>query len=322
MRPRFRLAAVATIAALASVGGLLAAVPAGATGHDISTNSIADPGFSKFGATYHVQGTGGRVPMYKSTALSTRFSFVGNAFTAARLSGYTNVWAPHVTQRNGKYFLFFAADRPGAEHCIYWAVSSTNAAESYSAPKLLLCAANRPGESWEAIDPSTFETAANNTYLVWRSGHIQPADFPVGDYKIQAVMLRFSGSTVSLAPGAARVTMLSVENKAVMEAPDLIRYNNKVYLFISRGDYRNSSYHTDVYIAPTIHDQFRLLRTVMATGQGFGSGPGGAEVAGIGNNQTGIAWHFRDGAGQRHARVGVIEWRRVGASVDYAPYVV
>lgn len=315
--------AVVATAAVACTGSLLAAVPAGATGHTISSDSVADPGFSRYGSSYYVYGTGPRaqnVPIYKGATVSRPFAFAGYAFSGSRLNGYSKIWAPHVTQRNGKYFMFFTASRNGARHCIYWAVSSTNTANSYSTPKLLLCATNRPGETWEAIDPSTYETVENNTYLVWRSGHIQ-SNFPIGDYQIRAVMLRFSGSSVSLAAGAPRIKLLGTENGTVIEAPDIIRYGGKVYLFVSRGDFRYSGYKTDVYIADSIHSSFRFLRHVMASGQGFGSGPGGAEVLGVSSTQTRIAWHFRDGSG-RHTRVGVVQWRKSSPVASYVPYVV
>ncbi len=134
------------------------------------------------------------------------------------LDGYSKIWAPHVIKRGGRFFMFFTASLNGGLHCIYSAVSSTNAPRSYSRPTLLLCAANRKGETWEAIDPGTYETAAGNTYLVWRSGHIQP-DFPVGDYQIRAAMLSFSGSSVSLTTGTPRMKLLEVENETVVERP-------------------------------------------------------------------------------------------------------
>ena len=324
MRSPIRSALVAAAAAMCCVGSLLAAPSADATGHKISSDSVADPGFSRFGSSYYVYGTGPKaqnVPIYSSSTITADFDLDGYAFRTARLDGYSAIWAPHVINRNGRYFMFFTASLNGGRHCIYWAVSSTNAARSYSSPTLLLCAANRRGETREAIDPSTYETAAGNTYLVWRSGHIQP-DFPIGDYQIRAAMLSFSGSSVTLTAGSPRIKLLGVENETVVEAPDIIRYDGKVYLFVSRGDFRNSSYRTDVYIADSIHDEFRFLKNLMSTGQGFGSGPGGAEVLeGSDNGPTYIAWHFRNSSG-RHTRVGVISWTKTSPVAAYVPSVV
>lgn len=314
---------VAAAVAVVSVSSLLTAPSADATGRTISSDSVADPGFAAYGSFYYVYGTGPKgqnVPIYRGTTVAKPFSFAGYAFRAAKLDGYSKVWAPHVVKRNGTYFMFFTASHHGARHCIYWAVSSTNRANSYSTPKLLLCAANRPGETWEAIDPSTFRSAAGHTYLVWRSGHIQ-SNFPIGDYQIRAVALSFSGSSVTVTPRAARIKLLGVENGTVIEAPDMIRYDGKVYLFVSRGDYRNSSYRTDVYISDSIHHRFHLLKHLMSSGHGFGSGPGGAEVLGVTGTSTRIAWHFRDAAGRRHTRVGVVRWSKSGAPASYVPSV-
>lgn len=323
MRSPLRTVLTAAAAAVALVGPLLVAPTASATGHTISSDSIADPGFSAYGSTYYVYGTGPKaqnVPIYTGSSISSPFSLAGYAFSSSRLDGYSKVWAPHVTKRNGRYFMFFTASHNGGRHCIYWAVSSTNTARSYSTPKLLLCATNRPGETWEAIDPSTYETAAGNTYLVWRSGHIQ-SDFPIGDYQIRAVELTFSSSSVKPASGAPRIKLLGVENQTVIEAPDMIRYGGKVYLFVSRGDYRDSSYKTDVYMADSIHDPFRFVKHLMASGQGYGSGPGGAEVLGLDSDTTRIAWHFRDASG-RHTRLGVVTWSKSSPVGAYLPSVV
>ncbi|HEY5821157.1 MAG TPA: family 43 glycosylhydrolase [Propionibacteriaceae bacterium] len=314
---------MAAAAAAIWVSAFLTAPSASATGYTISSDSLADPGFATYGSTYYVYGTGPKaqnVPIYTSTTVTEPFDFAGYAFRSASLNGYSKVWAPHVVSRGGKYFMFFTASLNGGRHCIYWAVSSTNTSNSYSTPKLLLCAANQPGETWEAIDPSTYKTAAGNTYLVWRSGHIQ-SNFPIGDYQIRAAMLSFSGSSVTVTSGAPRIKLLGIEDGTVIEAPDLIRYDGKVYLFVSRGDYRDSSYRTDVYIADSIHDEFRFLKQLMASGQGFGSGPGGAEVLGVTSTTTRIAWHYRNSSG-RHTRVGVISWTKTSPVASYVPSVV
>jgi hypothetical protein len=314
---------VAAPGALCCVGSPLAVPTADATGHKISSDSVADPGFSRFGSSYFVYGTGPKaqnVPIYRGATVSEDFDRTGFAFPSASLDGYSKIWAPHVIKRGGRFFMFFTASLNGGLHCIYSAVSSTNAPRSYSRPTLLLCAANRKGETWEAIDPGTYETAAGNTYLVWRSGHIQP-DFPVGDYQIRAAMLSFSGSSVSLTTGTPRMKLLEVENETVVEAPDIVRYDGKVYLFVSRGDFRDSSYRTDVYIADSIHGEFRFLKNLMSSGKGFGSGPGGAEVLEVSSTSTRIAWHFRNASG-RHTRVGVISWTKTSPVASYVPSVV
>jgi hypothetical protein len=321
---RFPVRSVLVVAATIAftLSALLTAPSASATGRTISSDSVADPGFAKFGSSYYVYGTGPRaqnVPIYKGTTVNKAFSFAGYAFRSTRLGGYSKVWAPHVLYRNGTYFMFFTASHNGSRHCIYWAASSTNASNSYSTPKLLLCAINRTGETWEAIDPSAYKTAEGNTYLVWRSGHIQ--QFPIGDYQIQTVRLSFSGSSVRVTPGATRSKLIGNENGTVIEAPDLIRYGGKVYLFVSRGDFGNSSYKTDVYIANSIHDRFHFLKHLMTSGHGFGSGPGGAEVLGITSTATRIAWHFRDASG-RHTRVGIVRWSKTSPVASYVPSVV
>jgi len=132
---------------------------------------------------------------------------------------------------------------------------------SFSQPQLLTCG-NAAG--WKAIDPTVYVSAAGVSYLVWKRGHYRPG-FPDGTFEIRARELAFSGATVNFAGGS---------NPSLT----LVAHGGKVWLFVSRGRFDTNDYHTDVWMARSFGPGFTFSNHVMATGQGYGYGPGGAEV--------------------------------------------
>ncbi|MBA8793678.1 beta-xylosidase [Friedmanniella endophytica] len=266
---------------------------ASATPRTINSAYAADPGFNRFGSSYYVYATGKGAkdvfPVFRGSAAVGGYSKIGHAF-ASKPSGLSAFWAPHVIQRGSSYFMFFTASRGGAKHCLYYA-TSTRPTGGFSLTHELYCVRNGDGSKstrWEAIDPSTYETVEGNTYLVWRNGWVK--SFPTGDYRIVSQRLTFSGRSVRFTT-STRHTLASVSNGPVMEAPDVIRHDRKLYLFVSRGRFDTNDYHTDVLVGSTIGSRFSFLNHLMATSSTFGYGPGGAEVVGKPANKVYIAYH-------------------------------
>ena len=316
MNMKLRVAAAGLAAA--AMGGALAATAvsaqaAGPTYTTISKQSAADPGFAKFGSSYYVYATGGGdgiLPIFRGSSISKPFTKVGNAYAKAP-AGLTGIWAPHVVARDGRYFMFFTAAQGGGSHCVYWAVAATPTG-TFGAPHRLVCgnAANT-----EAIDPTVYVTAAKANYLVWKRGHYHPA-FPQGTFQIQARKLTFSGASVKFSPGSnPTVTLAEVADGTVMEAPSLVAHGGKVWLFVSRNRFDTNAYHTDVWSAKAFGPGFKYSGPVMATGQGYGYGPGGAEVITDAGGVTRIAWHVWENSkptpstpGTRIVRVATLTW--------------
>lgn len=317
MKMRLRIAA-AGLAAAATTGAVaLPAVTAQAAGPSyttISKQSAADPGFAKFGSSYYVYATGGGgsgiLPIFRGSSVAKPFAKVGNAYATAP-AGLVNLWAPHVVARDGRYFMFFtAATSSSNPHCVYWAVAATPTG-SFGAPHLLVCG---NAAQTEAIDPTVYETAGQVTYLVWKRGHYHPA-FPEGTFQIQARKLTFSGASVSFSPGTnPAVTLAEVADGTVMEAPSLIARAGQVWLFVARGPFSTNAYHTDVWVNSKFGAGFTFSEHLMATGQGYGYGPGGAEVINDGGT-TRIAYHVWENSkptgttkGTRIVRVATVTW--------------
>jgi beta-xylosidase len=308
--------AVAGLAALAA--GLLTSVTATAqaatpTYTTISKQSAADPGFSKFGSSYYVYATGGGdgiLPIFRGSSLTKGFAKVGNAYTSAP-AGLNNLWAPHVVARDGRFFMFFTAAKGSAPHCVYWAVASSPAG-LFSTPHLATCG-NAAG--WEAIDPTVYETSSGVSYLVWKRGQYHPG-FPDGTFQIRARKLTFSGSSVTFTGGNNPSLILAqIPDGTVMEAPSLVAHGGKVWLFVSRGRFDTNAYHTDAWVAKGFGPGFTYSNHVMATGQGYGYGPGGAEVITDTGGTVRIAYHVWETSkptpstkGTRIVRVATVTW--------------
>ncbi len=317
MRLKLRIAAAGL--ATASVAGITAlpaatAQAAGPTYTTISKQPAADPGFAKFGSSYYVYATGGGdgiLPIFRGSSTDKPFSKVGNAYATAP-AGLVNLWAPHVVARDGRYFMFFtAATSASNPHCVYWAVSASPTG-SFGSPHLLVCG---NAAQTEAIDPTVYVTAKGVNYVVWKRGHYHPA-FPEGTFQIQARKLTFSGASVKFSAGSnPTITLAEVADGTVMEAPSLIAHGGKVWLFVARGRYDDNDYHTDVWVAPGFGPGFTFSNHLMATGQGYGYGPGGAEVITDTGGVVRIAYHVWEQnkptpstPGTRIVRVATVTW--------------
>lgn len=293
--------------------GLTATMVAPANAATVASSlGIADPGYSRIGSTWYLTGTGsadsGIMPVLSRTSPTGTYRKIGRV--DANRAGFSKYWAPHIVKRGSSYFAFFSASRNGAKPCVYYA-SSTRVAGGYSAPRLLTCGG---GSGREAIDASTFVTTEGNTYLVWRSG-VHRLGFPRGDYDIIARRLSFSGGTAAFTAGTRNDNLLHRTSDEVYEAPSLVRHGGKVWLFVSRNRYDTNAYYTAVYSADTIHGTFTFRKNLMKTGQGYGYGPGGAEVEKAADGTTYIAYHvWKDSKptpstpGKRILKTAKLDW--------------
>ncbi|MFC7491703.1 MULTISPECIES: family 43 glycosylhydrolase [unclassified Knoellia] len=297
----------------ATAVGLIAVTAGSASASTIASPlGAADPGFTRIGSSYYLAATGsgetGTMPVFRRSSPTGAYAKIGN-INAAR-SGYSKFWAPHLVKRGSYYFAFFSASYNGAKPCVYYA-SSTTVVGGYSAPRLLTCGG---GSGREAIDATTYVTTEGNTYLTWRSG-VHRLGFPRGDYDIIARMLAFGGSTVKFATGSANNNLLHRTSDDVYEAPSIVRRGGKVWLFVSRNRYDTNAYYTAVYSADSIHGTFTFRKNLMKTGQGYGYGPGGAEVETAADGSTWIAYHvwkeskpYPSTPGKRILRTAKLDW--------------
>lgn len=289
----------------------------------VSKSSAPDPDLEVFGGRYFVYATSGAdgvLPIFESKTASVRggFTKTGNIFAKAP-AGYSGLWAPHVVHVGAFYLAFFTASYKGGNHAVYW-VYSTHPDKGFS--KTPVKVADGGGSAWEAIDPTVYH-GAKGLYLVWRRGEFTPR-FPRGTFQIRArlfsVSIAHGAPKVTLAAGKSRVLAQVTGNAPVMEAPSLLFYNHKLWLFVARGAYTDCCglpYHTDVWVAGGIGGTFRQVGTVMKNGQGWGTGPGSASVISA-NGIVYIAYHVWSG-NTRVTRIAQLVWKNGKPSATVLP---
>ncbi|MBO0884004.1 MAG: family 43 glycosylhydrolase [Mycobacterium sp.] len=294
----------------------LAVTPSGAQAAvhyvQMSSASAADPGLSQFGSEYYVYTTGGTMDAYRGSTMTKGFAKVGSIYRSVP-SGYSALWAPHVFKSGSYYFaLFTAIKSPSTVHCVYWAVS-TSPTGGFGAPHLVAC-----GNGWEAIDP-TFYSGGTGNWVVYKRGHYTSPGFPHGDFEIHAVKVAISGNSLSF--GTNRI-LVKAYNTTCMEAPSLLWHNGKLWLFVSRSRYDTDAYYTEVWEAANLTSPFHQVKVLMKNGQGWGHGPGGAEVIDSGST-TYIAYHAWEAdkpspstPGTRVTRFAKLSWSSSGPSMS------
>jgi len=306
VRRLFR-AIVGLTAALAATLALAPGAQAASRYVQMSSKSAADPGFSKFGSDYYVYATGGAI--YRGSSLHHKFKQVG---TLKVPSNYSALWAPHVFASSGHYFALFTAIKSGnSQHCVYWSVSNKPTG-GFGKPHLVAC-----GNGWEAIDPSLY-SHGGKSWVIWKRGHYTGSGFPHGDFEIRGAKVTVSGSTLHF---SKQHVLVKAYNTDCMEAPSMIWHGNKVWLFVSRNRYDTNAYRTEVWSASSVTGKYHKVKTLMKNGQGWGHGPGGAEVLKSGGT-TYIAYHAwatdkptPQTSSKRVVRFAKISWSKKGPSM-------
>ena len=279
----------------------------------MSSASAPDPDLEIFGSRYYVYATSGSdgvLPVFVSDTASIRGGFrqAGNILARAP-KGFTGLWAPHVIHAGGWYIAFFTAAYRGGDHAVYWVYSRFPDRGFSQAPAEI---ASSGAKGWEAIDPTSYAGAGGKLYLVWRRGHYT-AGFPYGTFQIRARQITIATANgqprITVAAGAARQLAQVTGNAPVMEAPSLLYRNGRLWLFVARGAFNDYKvpYRTDVWSAGGITGTFRERRTVLAGGQGWGTGPGSASVIARGGIVY-IAYHAWQGS-TRVTRFARLAWQ-------------
>lgn len=285
----------------------------GTAGHDvvrILDEPFADPGYLRAAGRHHLYATG---PGFKVT--SSLFARGGYSapvdsmptppsWYGARADGERHLWAPHVfhvgRQPDGtRYVMWFSASRTGRWDCIGVAVSATPRGPFRPLERPLRC--TRPGTT--AIDPATYVTDGGVRWLLFkrRSRSGRPGE-------IIAVRVRADGRRIP--PGArSRVLVRARLGEPDVEAPDVVRHHDRLWLFVARGNYGHCSYRTEVFTGLSMRDEFTsagLVDIRRPDGTRF-CGPGGAEVVRA-DDRWFLAFHAWSPADIRKTWVGRLLW--------------
>ncbi|GAA0482125.1 arabinan endo-1,5-alpha-L-arabinosidase [Paractinoplanes deccanensis] len=215
------------IALAAAAAVLVAAEPALAyPGPGVVTGSINvhDPGIvKKPDGTYLIAHTGDNIPL-KTSADRTAFRDAGVVFpggaswTTAYTGGSANLWAPDLSYRNGRYYLYYSASTFGSNRsAIFLATSTTGASGSWTNQGLVI--ESRTSDNFNAIDPNLYVDPSGRWWMSFGS-------FWSGIKQVQ-----LNPSTGKRLDSTIR--SLAGRGGGAIEAPYLFRHGSYYYLFVS-----------------------------------------------------------------------------------------
>ncbi|UOZ10670.1 glycoside hydrolase family 43 protein [Amycolatopsis sp. WQ 127309] len=239
-----------------------------------------DPDVVKVGSGYFAYSTGAgavKVPIAGAPAPEGPWRVLGDALAAmpswAKPDG--GVWAPDVTQlTNGTFVLYFSTTvTAGGEMCIGAATAAKpEGPYSPAGDGPVICV---PGDSGD-IDPQTFVDPDGTRYLLYKSDGTTPgAPAAIWSQKLQPDGRTLTGPRVEL----LRADLTS--EKAIVEAPSVVKTATRYLLFYSADTFQSSGYHTGYASAPTMAGPFvKADSQFLSTGLlgGKADAPGGADV--------------------------------------------
>ncbi|WP_084504189.1 arabinan endo-1,5-alpha-L-arabinosidase [Actinoplanes sp. N902-109] len=185
---------------------------------------IHDPSVVKTtSGTYIAAYTGANIQL-KTSADRTAFRNAGAVFpggaswTTSYTAGSNQLWAPDISYRNGRYYLYYSASTFGSNHsAIFLATSTTGAAGSWTNNGLVI--ESVAGNDYNAIDPNLYVDPQGRWWLTFGSFWsgikmvaLDPATGKRSDSTIRSVAGRGGGA---------------------IEAPYLVRHGSYYYLWVS-----------------------------------------------------------------------------------------
>jgi len=271
---------------VSDVSGPCTALDGGSTKGLVYPFDFADPDVILVGQTYFAYATNsvaGNIQILQSGDL-THWTAVGNALPKLPHWAAPNyTWAPSVTQIDGHFVLYYAANLAGSKtECISVATASQPQGpydDSSTSP--LECQQTLGG----SIDPSSFVDSKGTPYLSWKSGG------PLA--KIWSEQLNPAGT--AFATGAVPTALLiptRAWEKGTVEAPDMVAANGHYFLFFSGNNWNSANYAIGVAVCngplgPCVDASPKPL---LASGPGA-DGPGGPSVFADKSGTYWVAFH-------------------------------
>ena len=172
---------------------------------------------------YIVAQTGDNIPL-STSANRTAFSAAGSVFpngaswTTAYTGGSRNLWAPHISYENGRYYLYYSASTFGSnKSAIFLATSTTGASGSWTNQGLVIESAT--SDNFNAIDPNLLVDSSGQWSLTFGSfwSGIKQITLNAGTGKR-------SGSTLRSVAG---------RGGGAIEAPFVFKHGSYYYLWVS-----------------------------------------------------------------------------------------
>ncbi|WP_432534913.1 arabinan endo-1,5-alpha-L-arabinosidase [Kineococcus arenarius] len=309
-RARYRriraLLSAATVGALclASPGAAQAYAGPGYVAGDVAAH---DPSMVRTGdGRYYVYSTHDLVEVRTSTD-RTNFTRAGSAFSKALTwtSSYgttTDVWAPDVSYRGGKYLMYYSVSSFGTNNsAIGLATSPSGAPGTWTDQGRVY--SSKSGDNYNAIDPNLVVDASGKWWLTF------------GSFWSGIKLIQIDPSTgKQLASNTTRYDLATRSSPGAVEAPFIYQANGWYYLYASFDNCcqgASSTYKTVVgrsrtitgpYLDATGKDMRNGGGTVINATQGGVHGPGGQSVMRDSDGDL-IVYHYYTDTGATHLAV-------------------
>jgi beta-xylosidase len=260
------------------------------------------------------------VPVYTSSDMKT-WKLLGDAFpnmsTWAR-KGFT--WAPEVMESNGRYLLYYTArHKPSNQlriektQCIGVAIAlKIEGPYIDNSSKPLVCDFEQGG----SIDASPYRDDNGKLYLLWKNSGTK-VGLPT---EIHIAPLNSSGTEI-----VGNSTKL-IENDQNwegrhVEAPTLIKRNNKYYLFYSAGAGTTYQYAVGYATSDNLTGPYKkYMDNPILKGGGQLSAPGHQGIFRDENGDYHMVFHNTNRkAKSRDATIERIKWNREQPEIENAP---
>lgn len=182
------------------------------------------------------------------------------------------VWAPAIAKMGGRFVVAYAAVVNFRTNRLCIGLGYADHPEGkYTSPakKPIVCSEDTRG----SIDPDLIKVGGRN-YLIWKNSGVK------GSTPTTTWVRRLNAKATGFASGSRAKFLLSTEQDwegNVTEAPDMVSYDGRFYLFYSGNSYTTRKYATGYAICKTVTGPCRrpTTRPLLSTNKVV-VGPGGA----------------------------------------------
>ena len=221
---------------------------------------VHDPALIVHEGKWHLFATGNGIP-YRTSGDGVRWKYVREVFSEVpawgkeAVPGVRNPWAPDISFRDGRFWLYYSLSTFGSQHsAIGLATAERPDAETWRDEGLVF--QSRRGDPYNAIDPCAFSDTKGKLWLVF------------GSFWKGLFALPLDPKTGKPVPDAAPKCVAARPEGTAIEAPILMEKGGWIYLFAAidfccRG--AGSTYKTIVGRARSMHGPFLDKKTVPLT---------------------------------------------------------
>ncbi|MBN9500308.1 MAG: glycoside hydrolase family 43 protein [Armatimonadetes bacterium] len=302
----------------------------------VFTDYFADPFVFKVGSDYYAVGTGGQVDsaserVFRVLRSTNLVEWTPLGFALNKPEGHENgaFWAPEITQRHGRFYMYYSVGRGDKHHHLRVAVSESPEGPYFD--KGQLSAKILPF----AIDAHVYRHTDGCDYMFYAVdllGGERPGTCLVVDRMLAPDRLEGNPHLVARATAdwqrfeKGRSMYGGIYDWHTLEGPAAVWHDGRVYVFYSGGNWQNESYGVDFVTAehplgPYANGTIDRPRTLATSSEVLGPGHNSITVAADGKTEFAVYHGWDKERTARLMRIDPILWTDQGPVID-GPSVV